>query len=73
MKKLLWMLLFGSWLVWPVSYVHAEFTEIARQPADKAQSGAAAANDARIYTAQLRRCEGLRPERKLACVEAAKR
>lgn len=71
MKTLLSALLFGFWLVLPA---HAEETGIGRQPADdKAQSGAAAANDARIYTAHLRRCEGLRPDRKLTCVEAAKR
>ena len=40
---------------------------------ERAQSGAAAAIDARVFTAQLRRCEGLDPPRKLACVEAAKR
>lgn len=71
MKMLLPVLLFGGWLVLPA---HAEETGNARQPAeDKAQSGAAAANGARVYTVLLRRCEGLRPDRKLACVEAAKR
>lgn len=45
-----------------------------RQPVDrKAQSGATAADEARIYTAQLRRCEGQSGEQREACVEAARR
>jgi hypothetical protein len=39
----------------------------------KALSAAAAANDASSYLAQLRRCEGVAPQRRAACVEAAKR
>jgi hypothetical protein len=39
----------------------------------KALSAAAAANDASSYLTQLRRCEALTPQRKAACVEAAKR
>jgi hypothetical protein len=43
------------------------------QPDPKAQSAAAAANDASIYLAQLRRCEGMHGQARVACVEAAKR
>lgn len=39
----------------------------------KAQSGAEAADEARIYTAQLRRCEGFSGPQRETCVEAAKR
>lgn len=43
------------------------------KPDPRAQSGAEAADEARIYTAQLRRCEGLDGALRDACVEAAKR
>jgi hypothetical protein len=39
----------------------------------RAQSGAEAADEARIYSARLRRCEDLRGVQRGACVDAAKR
>jgi len=42
-------------------------------PEAKAQSGAAAADEARIYTAQLKRCEGLSGTQREACVELARK
>ncbi|HEX7812443.1 MAG TPA: hypothetical protein VF460_11085 [Burkholderiales bacterium] len=46
----------------------------AERPTDpKAQSGAEAADEARIYTARLRQCEGFQGAQREACVDAAKR
>lgn len=39
----------------------------------RALSGAEAADEARIFTAQLRRCEGFSGTQREACVEAARR
>ena len=39
----------------------------------RALSGAEAADEARIFTAQLRRCEGFSGTQRGACVEAARR
>lgn len=39
----------------------------------RAQSGAEAADEARIYTAELRRCEGFSGAQRETCVDAAKR
>jgi hypothetical protein len=50
-----------------------ERTPGSRAPDARAQSGAAAATDARVYTAQLRRCESLTASKKRACVDAARR
>ena len=42
-------------------------------PPGKAQSGATAADEARIYMAQLRRCEGFSGAQREACVEMARK
>lgn len=39
----------------------------------RAQSGAEAADEARIYTSELRRCEGFSGAQRTTCVDAAKR
>lgn len=57
----------------PGPSVQAQQQGETEKPASRAQSGAAAADEARIYTAQLRRCEGFDGARRDACVEAAKR
>jgi hypothetical protein len=52
----------------------AERRDAEKQAMDpKAQSGAEAADEARIYTAELRRCEGFHGTQRTACVAAAKR
>ena len=43
-------------------------------PDARAQSGATAADEARIYTAELKRCEGLtETQQREACVETARK
>jgi hypothetical protein len=42
-------------------------------PPQRALSGAAAADEARIYTAELKRCEGLDGPRRADCVETARK